>query len=131
MSGIRPGHQSAGRVQPPPPPPAPFPRALIDTCHRPRGQPKATPGTGSTIETHDRIRKDKINKAGSVTLRVAGRLRHIGVGRTYAGTYVYPLVQDLDVRVLNAATGELLRELSIDPRRDYQPTGRPPGPSPK
>jgi hypothetical protein len=36
------------------------------------------------------------------------------------------LVQDLDVRVINAATGELLRELAIDPARDYQPTGRPP-----
>jgi transposase InsO family protein len=94
-------------------------------------RPKATPGTGSTIETHDRIRKDKINKAGSVTLRVAGRLRHIGVGRTYAGTYVLLLVQDLDVRVIDAATGELLRELTIDPRRDYQPTGAPKGPTPK
>jgi Integrase core domain len=94
-------------------------------------RPKATPSSGSTSETHDRIRKDKINKAGSVTLRVAGRLRHIGVGRTYAGTYVILLVQDLEVRIVNAATGELLRELTIDPRRDYQPTGRPPGPTPK
>ena len=41
-------------------------------------RPKASPGSASTIQTHDRIRKDKINKAGSVTLRVAGRLRHIG-----------------------------------------------------
>jgi len=31
------------------------------------------------------------------------------------------LVQDLHVRVVNAAPGELLRELYIDPRRDYQP----------
>ena len=42
-------------------------------------------------------------------------LRHIGVGRTYARTRVILLVQDLDVRVINAATGELLRELTIDP----------------
>jgi hypothetical protein len=41
------------------------------------------------------------------------------------------LVRDLDVRVINAATGELLRELTIDPARDYQPTGRPPGPEKK
>ena len=94
-------------------------------------RPKATPGSGSTTESHDRVRQDKINKAGTVTLRVAGRLRHIGVGRTYAGTYVLLLVQDLDVRVIDAATGELLRELTIDPRRDYQPTGRPPGPTRK
>ena len=36
------------------------------------------------------------------------------------------LVQDLHIRVINAATGELLRELTLDPTRDYQPTGRPP-----
>jgi len=94
-------------------------------------RPKATPGTDRDTDHHDRVRHDKINKAGTVTLRVAGRLRHIGIGRTYAGTYVILLVQDLDVRVIHAATGELLRELTIDPRRDYQPTGRPPGPTPK
>jgi len=25
---------------------------------------------------------------------------------------------------VNAATGEILRDLTIDPRKDYQPTGR-------
>jgi len=38
------------------------------------------------------------------------------------------LVQDLQIRV-NAATGELLRELILDPNRDYQPTGAPKGPT--
>jgi hypothetical protein len=50
---------------------------------------------------------------------------------THAGTHVLLLVQDLDVRVIDAATGELLRELTLDPTRDYQPTGRPPGPTRK
>ena len=104
-------------------------RATPATAYAAR--PKATPGSDPTTDTHDRVRRDKINKAGTVTLRVAGQLRHIGVGRTYAGTYVFLLVQDLDVRVIDAATGELLRDLTIDPRRDYQPTGRPPGPTPK
>ena len=90
--------------------------------------PKATASSERSNDTHDRTRRDKIDKAGSVTLRVAGRLRHIGVGRTYARTDVILLVQDLHVTVLNAATGEILRDLVIDPRRDYQPTGRPPGP---
>ena len=36
-------------------------------------------------------------------------------------THVILLVQDLDVRVINAITGELLRELTIDPSKDYQP----------
>jgi transposase InsO family protein len=90
--------------------------------------PKATPSSDRTDDTHDRVRRDKIDDGGAVTLRVNGRLHHIGVGRTHARTPVILLVQDLHVRVVNAATGELLRELTIDPRRDYQPTGRPPGP---
>jgi transposase InsO family protein len=92
-------------------------------------RPKATPGADRTSDTHHRVRHDKISKAGTVTLRVAGRLRHIGVGRTYAGTYVILLVNDLNVRIVNAATGELLADLVIDPRRDYQPTGAPKSPT--
>jgi transposase InsO family protein len=94
-------------------------------------RPKAAPSSDRSADTHDRVRRDRIDKAGSVTLRVAGRLRHIGVGRTYARTDVILLVQDLHVTVINAATGEILRDLTIDPRRDYQPTGRPPGPAKK
>ena len=93
--------------------------------------PKATARSDRINDTHDRTRRDKIDKAGSVTLRVAGRRRHIGVGRTYARTGVILLVQDLHVTVINAATGEILRDLIIDPRRDYQPTGRQPGPTKK
>jgi hypothetical protein len=32
------------------------------------------------------------------------------------------LIHDLHVRVINSTTGELLRELTINP--DYQPTGK-------
>jgi hypothetical protein len=93
------------------------------------GRPKATPGADRARDTHDRVRHDRIDESGCVTLRVAGRLHHIGIGRTHARTHVILLVQDLDVRVVNAATGELLRELTIDPARDYQPTGAPKGPT--
>jgi transposase len=68
---------------------------------------------------------------GGLTLRVHGRLHHIGIGRTHARTHIIMLVDDLHVRVINAITGELLRELTIDPTRDYQPRGLPPGPQPK
>jgi Integrase core domain len=95
-----------------------------------QARPKASPGIDRTGDTHHRVRHDTISKAGTLTLHVHGQLRHIGIGKTYAGTYVLLLVQDLHVRVINASTGEPLRELTIDPRRDYQPTGRPPGPTP-
>ena len=94
-------------------------------------RPKAGPSTDRSSDTHDRVRHDKVDLRGTVTLRIAGRMHHIGIGRTYAGTDILLLVQDLHVRVVNRTTGELLRELIIDPRRDYQPTGRPPGPTPK
>ncbi|MGB8652063.1 MAG: hypothetical protein WCD35_15535, partial [Mycobacteriales bacterium] len=88
-------------------------------------RPKATPPGQHRTDTHDRVREDKIDKDGKLTLRVNGRLHHIGMGRTLARTPVIMLVQDLHVRVVHAATGELLRELTIDPQRDYQPTGKP------
>jgi Integrase core domain len=94
-------------------------RATPATAYQAR--PKATPTRDRSTDSHDRVRHDTVSKTGSVTLRIDGRLRHIGIGRTYARTRVILLVQDLHVRVVNAATGELLRELYIDPRRDYQP----------
>lgn len=88
---------------------------------------KAAPGT--RVDTHNRVRTDRVDQAGSVTLRVNGRLHHVGVGRIHYRTRVLILVQDLNIRIINAATGELLRELVLDPTRDYQPTGAPKGPT--
>ncbi|MDR1393987.1 MAG: hypothetical protein LBJ62_08500 [Bifidobacteriaceae bacterium] len=65
-----------------------------------------------------------IDKTGKVTLRHAGKLYHIGVGRTHARTPVTLLVQDLDITIVDAATGQVLRELVLDPTRTYQPTGK-------
>ena len=84
---------------------------------------KAAP-TAPRTDNHDRVRDDRIDKSGTVTLRIAGRLRHIGIGRTHSGTHVRLLVHDLDVTVANATTGEILRELTIDLTRDYQPRGK-------
>jgi transposase InsO family protein len=85
-------------------------------------RPKATPGDRDA-DTHDRVRTDKVWAVGTVTLRHAGKLHHIGVGRAHAGTEVLILTRDLHIRIIAKATGELLRELTLDPSRDYQPTG--------
>ena len=92
-------------------------------------RPKAT--AGAAHDSHDRVRHDIIDKSGRITLRVNGRLHHIGLGTHRHGTRVIVLVHDLDVRVANAATGELIRALTIDPTKDYQGTGEPPGPKPR
>ncbi len=93
-------------------------------------RPKAVPGDRAA-GTHDRVRTDKIGSTGTVTLRHGGKLYHIGIGRAHAGTEILLLVQDLHIRIVSATTGELLRELTLDPSRNYQPTGRPPGPRPR
>jgi len=99
------------------------PAARYDTM------PKAMPGDSRDPDTHDRVRHDRVDKAGSVTIRHNGRLHHIGVGRTYEGTCVILLVQDLQIRLVNAITGELIRDLILNPNIDYQPTGAPKGPT--
>src|SRR5262249_57606261 len=87
-------------------------------------RPKAVPGDRSA-DTHDRVRTDKIGATGTVTLRHGGKLYHIGIGRAHAGTEILLLVQDRHVRIVAAATGELLRQLTLDPARNCQPTGQP------
>jgi transposase InsO family protein len=69
-----------------------------------------------------RVRRDRIDKNGKVTLRHRTRLHHIGIGHAHKGQRVILLVDDLDVRVLTV-DGELLRHLTLDPNRDYQPQG--------
>jgi transposase InsO family protein len=92
-------------------------------------RPKAT--ASNRGDSHDRVRHDTVDKSGRVTLRVNGRMHHIGLGAEHRGTRVIVLVHDLDARVINSATGELIRALVIDPAKDYQPLGRPPGPQPQ
>jgi transposase InsO family protein len=87
-------------------------------------RPKAVP-TGTPIDTgHYRVRHDRIDNSGVITLRHNSRLHHIGLGRRHAGTRVLVLARDLDIRVLTT-DGELLHKLQLDPNRDYQPQARP------
>jgi hypothetical protein len=69
---------------------------------------------------HYRVRTDRVDSCGKITLRYKSRLHHIGLGRRYARTRVLILVRDLHVRVLTE-DGDLVRELMLDPERGYQP----------
>ena len=82
---------------------------------RPTG-PKIVVGAGV------RVRRDRIDKVGRVTLRHRSRLHHIGVGRLHKGARVIMLIDGLDVRIVSDK-GQLLRHLTLDPTRDYQPLG--------
>jgi transposase InsO family protein len=80
---------------------------------------KARPAVDSA-PTWFRVRQDRVSKAGNVTVRYLSRLRHIGLGRAHAGKEVRLLIADAHVRVVGI-DGSLLRELVLDPDRDYQP----------
>lgn len=69
-----------------------------------------------------RVRRDRIDAGGKVTLRHAGKLRHIAVGYPHRGKRVLLLIHGLDVRIVST-DGELLRHLTLDPGRIYQPLG--------
>lgn len=58
-----------------------------------------------------------------ITLRQNSRLHRVSLGRRLCGTTVLTLVEGIRVRVITE-NGELIRELVLDPSRDYQPLGR-------
>ncbi len=84
---------------------------------------KARPASGAGREAHFRVRHDRVDGQGKVSLRHDSKLHHIGIGRAHKGRAVKLLIADRDIRVLDSRTGELIRRLTLDPSRDYQPVG--------
>ncbi|MDN6680117.1 MAG: hypothetical protein L0L17_10600 [Yaniella sp.] len=70
---------------------------------------------------------NKVDRFGKVTVRYAGRLRHLGIGTGHRGTRVLLLIHDNRVTTSDATTGEILTEHHLDATKDYQaPTWRKP-----
>jgi len=88
-------------------------------------RPRAVPARqGIHISQHFRVRKDRVDRDGKLTLRHASRLHHIGIGHRWAGTRVLMLIHDLNVRIIAEDTGQPIRQLLLDTTRDYQPQAR-------
>lgn len=81
---------------------------------RPAGAPEAP---------HFRVRKDRVDQTGKVSLRYMSKLYKIGLGRAHKGRHVKLLIADQTVRVIDL-DGQLIRELTLDPSRNYQPLTR-------
>jgi len=89
-----------------------------------RALDRATPVLdGKPLPPATKVRHDKVDTTGVVTLRHRSKLHHIGIGRRHKGRRVLILVCDLDIRVI-ADNGELLRRLSLDPTVNYQAISR-------
>lgn len=82
---------------------------------------KAKPSQQPTPVDH-RVRRDKIDSTGKVTLRYLGKLHHIPVGTAHKNRKVRLLVAGPDVRIITD-DGELIRALTLDPTRVYHPLG--------
>jgi transposase InsO family protein len=89
-------------------------------------RPKATPHT-TEPDTEYRVRYDRIND-GNVTLRINGQLHHIALGRTLDRTPIIMLIAGYNIRIIHAATGEIIRTLTINPNKRYHGTGKPRNP---
>ena len=85
---------------------------------RPRAMPSRQ---GIRVSEHFRVRRDRVDTDGKLTLRHNSRLHHIGIGRRWSGAKVLILARDLDLRIITQDGGELIREFTLDPSRDYQP----------
>jgi transposase InsO family protein len=84
---------------------------------------KASPPLAQPLVDY-RIRRDRLDAGGRVTLRYLSRLRHFHVSYKHRGQAVLILVAGDHVRVI-AEDGALLRELTLDPSRDYQRSTTP------
>src|ERR1700688_1704885 len=82
---------------------------------------KAKPAGQPAVVDH-RVRRDKIDRFGGVTVRYLSRLRHIRVGVAHKNRKVHLLIADADVRIV-AHDGELLRALTLEPNRNYYGRG--------
>jgi transposase InsO family protein len=82
---------------------------------------KAKPAAQPAAVDH-RVRHDKLDSQGSVTLRYLSKLRHIRVGAVHKNRKVRLLVAGDDVRIITE-DGQLLRALTLDPNRNYYGLG--------
>lgn len=82
-----------------------------------RATPKALP-TGDR-DGHFRIRYDKVDKDGKLSLRRAGIMHHVGVGIKHRGKRVFALIDETTVTVVTIGPGDIIAEATIDPDRNY------------
>src|SRR5271155_4583102 len=80
---------------------------------------KAGPSPSFVDVGNRRLRFDRVDRSGRVTLRHRGRLHHIGIGNAYAGWRVAMLIDGLKIEIVGL-DGSPLRRLVLDPSKDYQ-----------
>jgi transposase InsO family protein len=84
-----------------------------------RAAPKALPATNGHAQAHYRLRYDRLDTKGKMSIRRAGRMHHLGIGTAHARKRVLALADDHHITVIELETGEVLSTHRIDPDRAY------------
>jgi transposase InsO family protein len=96
---------------------------LVAYSARPKAKPSSDPIFGPS-----RTRTDKVDQEGKVSIRRAGKMHHVGVGRANIGRKVFLVIDSKRVITTDYLTGEILGEHKIEPTRKYWPKIKNPGP---
>ena len=81
--------------------------------------PKAAPATNGHAQGHYRLRYDRLDTKGNMTLRRAGRMHHLGVGTTHARKRVLALADDTTSPSPNSTPAKSSPPTSSSPTRAY------------
>jgi transposase InsO family protein len=84
-----------------------------------RATPKALPASNGHAPGHYRLRYDRLDTKGRMTIRRAGRMHHLGIGAAHARKRVLAFADEHHITVAELATGEVLSIHLIEPQKTY------------
>jgi transposase InsO family protein len=84
-----------------------------------RATPKAAPASNGHAPGHYRLRYDRLDTKGKMSLRRAGRMHHLHAGVQHARKRVLAFADDDHVTVAELTTGEVLSRHLIEPNKTY------------
>jgi transposase InsO family protein len=84
-----------------------------------RATPKAAPASNGHPQGHYRLRYDRLDTKGKMSLRRAGRMHHLGIGTIHARKRVLALADEHHITVIELETGEVLSTHLIAPDKTY------------
>jgi transposase InsO family protein len=99
-----------------------------------RATPKAAPASNGHLPGHYRLRYDRLDTKGKMSIRRAGRMHHLGIGTAHARKRVLAFADEHRITVADLTTGEVLSVHLIEPNKTYwRNQNREPGrwPSPQ
>jgi len=84
-----------------------------------RAIPKAAPASNGHQPGHFRLRYDRLDTKGKMSLRRAGRMHHLGIGTAHARKRVLAFADEHHITVADLSTGEVLSVHLIEPEKTY------------